>query len=72
MPMPAATTVMIRTCRIAPGMAIRRTGASRLIENSTPRANRRRTTPSSASSLICPASPTNPGVNGPMTTPARR
>ena len=57
-------------CAMAPGTATRQTRRSSWSENSTPRANSSSTTPSSASCPISSASPTNPGVNGPMITPA--
>ena len=72
MPTAAPAIVVIRIWAMAPGTATRRTGASSRKENSTPSANSRRTTPTSARSPIWSTSPTNPGVNGPMTTPARR
>jgi hypothetical protein len=71
MPATAPATVISSTWAIAPGTRDDRTGDSRRSENSTPSANSSRTTPTSASSPI-PASPTNPGVNGPMTTLATR
>ncbi len=71
-PTSAPATAVMSTWRIAPGTATRRTGASSRSENSTPSANSSSTTPISASSLMLPASPTKPGVNGPMTTPASR
>ena len=67
----APTTVTITICRSAPGTTTRRTRASSRNENSTPSANSSRTTPSSARVAIRSTSPTKPGVNGPMTTPAR-
>ncbi|OGO58241.1 MAG: hypothetical protein A2V85_14930 [Chloroflexi bacterium RBG_16_72_14] len=66
------TSATIRTWSRAPGITIERTLASSCSENSTPSANRSSTTPSSASSEMRSTSPTNPGVNGPMITPAAR
>ena len=68
----APATAVITIWAMAPGTAIRHTRRSSWSENSTPRANSSSTTPSSASCPICSWSPTNPGVNGPMTTPAAR
>src|SRR5688572_29615259 len=42
------------------------------MEKCSPTPNMRRMTPISASCVASPASATKPGVNGPMTTPARR
>ena len=53
-----------------PGMTTRPTERSSRIENSTPRANSSRMTPTSARTAICSWPPTKPGVNGPMRTPA--
>ena len=55
---------------IAPGIAIERTASSSRIENWIPTPNISRMTPSSASSSAMSVSAMNPGVNGPITTPA--
>ncbi len=59
-------------CAMAPGSAMARTASRSLMEKCRPTPNIRRMTPISASWLARLASPTNPGVNGPSTTPARR
>ena len=68
----APAMAVITIWAMAPGTAIRHTRRSSWSENSTPRANSSSTTPSSASCPICSWFPTNPGVKGPMTTPAAR
>ena len=59
-------------CAIPPGIATRLTSRRPRMENSTPNANSRSTTPTSARAAIRSTSPTNPGVAGPMTMPAMR
>ena len=57
---------------IAPGSAMRRTAQRSLTWKCSPTPNIRRITPSSASCWAAGMSPTNPGVYGPITMPARR
>jgi len=59
-------------CPMAPGIAMRFCARSSGIEKWMPTPNISRITPSSASSLAVPVLATRPGVNGPITTPARR
>jgi hypothetical protein len=67
-PIAVATTI----CATAPGSAIVRTFSNVSSEKCSPTPNISRITPISASSPARPLSPTNPGVNGPMATPASR
>ena len=67
---PSALATMIWT--IAPGTAIDFTDSRSLSEKCSPTPNIRRMTPISASSAIRSWSATNPGVNGPTTTPASK
>ncbi len=67
--MPRATETTVWT--IAPGMAMERTARRSRNEKWMPTPNISRITPSSASSVAIAASAISPGVNGPITTPAR-
>ena len=70
--MPTPSSVAARICASAPGMAMARTESRSFREKCKPTPNISRMTPISASSVASCASPTKPGVNGPMTTPAIR
>ena len=64
--------VAVAICAMAPGNAMLRTARKSFIEKCRPTPNISRITPISASWRASPMSPTNPGVNGPITTPASR
>ncbi len=66
---PRSVTTAIRM--IAPGTANARTAIRSSIEKWIPTPNISRITPISASSVAIALSAINPGVNGPITTPAR-
>ena len=75
-PQPSATpskvpsTVATMICTAAPGIAMLRTASRSRNEKWIPTPNISRITPSSASSVAISGSAMNPGVNGPMSTPA--
>ena len=71
---PATVPISVATviCTSAPGTAMRRTCIRSPIEKCMPTPNISSITPISASCPARPTSPTNPGVNGPMQTPASK
>ncbi len=68
----APSAVATRLCAMAPGIATRRTASSSSRWNCSPTPNISRITPISASCSAMPVSATNPGVYGPIATPAIR
>ncbi len=70
--MPAPIAVAMTICPMAPGMAIRRTAIRSATEKCKPTPNMSRMTPISANCPDIALSATNPGVDGPIDTPARR
>ena len=71
-PSPSPAAIVSATWAAVPMTATPRTAASSLSENSMPRANIRKMTPTSARAAIWSRSPMKPGVKGPMTMPATR
>ena len=69
---PAPSAVAATICTMAPGNAMRRTESRSASEKCRPTPNMSSMTPISASCPAMSASATNPGVAGPMTTPANR
>ena len=69
---PATMTTMTNVWINAPGTAILRTASKSLIENWMPTPNISRMIPTSASCAAISESAANPGVNGPIATPASR
>jgi len=69
---PAPRSVATSICPMAPGTAMRHTETRSGMEKCSPTPNMSRITPISASCDASEMSPTNPGVKGPIITPASR
>jgi hypothetical protein len=70
-PKAAPSAIVSGICKAPATKAMRRTRTSSLRENSTPRENIRKATPRLASDITRSRSTVNPGVFGPIRTPAR-